>query len=717
MKKTFSIILVVAVALGLMGAPVARSAESTAKAQVFGDTFFLERLSGAAWAIQEDGSLWGWGSSPEGRDWEQWPVQVADKMFSIDRSFPYGLLAERVDGPYLAMRDGGYMLNPAKVDLGKADAAWLEKNKEERTALGGFTGFGFTVDGLSPTVTNFVLLVTQTDGSIWYAEVSIPNMPGEHPPLQTMPNKDWPLTKYDSTYPLMDNGCIKLILLQDKFFSDSLERAAVFILREDGTLWRWAFPKTFGETINVGPQKILDNVVSVQGESNCYALDRDGALWNCVGETPKKVIENVDKYMISSVTMAAIKTDGSLWTWDHRFRLQPAKMLDNVVDVQTDDYTIALKADGTLWAWGGGYYSGREERLFPVPGDMTERYTPRKIMDNVAIQGAPTNFPSSWTESIVKFDSNGGSETADQTVSLGDKLTRPVNPTRTGYTFAGWYTDVSCIFAYNFDNAVTAELTLYARWTAVIVPPPSDPNSSGGGGNNGGGSDYGGGDKGGTPGSAVVETIDPNVPLDSLNTPTSGPNIPFIDVPLDIWYLNDVMYVYEKGLMNGTAADKFSPESTLTRAMIMTILYRHAGKPDASGLSNPYNDVAAAEWYTDAIIWAAENGIVTGYGNGNFGTNDPISRQDLAVILMRYMNFMEINLSVTQQWISFADEADVAEYAMNALQSLNKLGIINGVGANEDGQTKINPGGVATRAQVAAMLHRFLEVIALSFAA
>jgi hypothetical protein len=183
---------------------------------------------------------------------------------------------------------------------------------------------------------------------------------------------------------------------------------------------------------------------------------------------------------------------------------------------------------------------------------------------------------------------------------------------------------------------------------------------------------------------------------------------------LSDWFYGDVEYVFTNGLMNGTSATTFSPSDNLTRAMIVTILYRHAGQPGVTGrTAAPFDDVADGQWYSDAVKWAAQNGIVGGYGDGNFGTFDNITRQDLAVILMRYMNHLDVNLPVNLMWIIFADEAEIADYAMDAIQTLNKLGIINGIGTNASGQTIIYPKGNATRAQAAAMMHRFLEAIAI----
>jgi len=124
-----------------------------------------------------------------------------------------------------------------------------------------------------------------------------------------------------------------------------------------------------------------------------------------------------------------------------------------------------------------------------------------------------------------------------------------------------------------------------------------------------------------------------------------------------------------------------------------------------------FADVVQGSWYETAVGWAAVNGIVQGYGEGFFGPNDPIARQDLAVILERYMDFIDLGLNVNDQWILFADEANISSYAMNAIQTLNKLGIINGVGMDSDGRAIIDPKGNATRAQAAAMLHRFIQLI------
>ena len=180
--------------------------------------------------------------------------------------------------------------------------------------------------------------------------------------------------------------------------------------------------------------------------------------------------------------------------------------------------------------------------------------------------------------------------------------------------------------------------------------------------------------------------------------------LPFTDVPETAWYADAVRYVYEHDLMNGTDTDQFSPDSTTSRSMIATILWRMAGSPVVN-YAMDFSDVTQGQWYSEAIRWAASEGIVGGYGNGAFGTNDPITREQFAVMLYRFAQKQGYDVSVGENTniLSYADAFDVAEYAIPAMQWAYGAGIVNGSGAN------LNPQGDATRAQAAAMLMRFVE--------
>ena len=182
--------------------------------------------------------------------------------------------------------------------------------------------------------------------------------------------------------------------------------------------------------------------------------------------------------------------------------------------------------------------------------------------------------------------------------------------------------------------------------------------------------------------------------------------LPFTDVPEGVWYEDAAAYVYEHGLMAGTSATTFAPDATTSRSMIATILWRMAGSPVVN-YAMDYTDVAQGQWYSEAIRWAASEGIVSGYGNGLFGTNDPITREQFAVMLYRYAQEQGYDVSIGENTniLSYTDVADLSEYAISAMQWAVGAGIINGTG---DGST-LSPQGQATRAQAAVMLMRFCE--------
>ena len=182
-------------------------------------------------------------------------------------------------------------------------------------------------------------------------------------------------------------------------------------------------------------------------------------------------------------------------------------------------------------------------------------------------------------------------------------------------------------------------------------------------------------------------------------------SLPFTDIADNAWYADAVRYVYKHGLMAGTSATTFAPDVTTSRSMIATILWRMAGSPVVNYAMN-FADVPQDQWYSEAIRWAASEGIASGYGN-TFGTHDPITREQLATMLWRYAQSEGYDVSVGESTniLSYTDVADVAEYAIPAMQWACGAGIISGTG---DGST-LSPQGQATRAQAAVMLTRFCE--------
>ncbi len=177
----------------------------------------------------------------------------------------------------------------------------------------------------------------------------------------------------------------------------------------------------------------------------------------------------------------------------------------------------------------------------------------------------------------------------------------------------------------------------------------------------------------------------------------------YIDVKSTDWFAVDVEYVSSKGLMNGTSADTFSPNDPTTRAMIVTILYRLEGAPKVVEKCE-FVDVESGGYYENAVIWASENGIVNGYGEGEFGPDDNITREQMAAILYRYCAYKGIRTTETADLSGYTDASQISSWAKSALEWANGAKLING-----NGSGILDPQGEATRAQAAAILHRFCE--------
>ena len=178
--------------------------------------------------------------------------------------------------------------------------------------------------------------------------------------------------------------------------------------------------------------------------------------------------------------------------------------------------------------------------------------------------------------------------------------------------------------------------------------------------------------------------------------------LPFTDVNDDDWFYDVVRYVYEQGLMTGTSDTEFSPDLTTTRGMIVSILNRLEGGPIAE--SAGFTDVADGDWYADAVNWAASEGIVAGYEDNTFRPNDPITREQLAAMLMNYAAWKGEDVSARADLSSYNDAASVSSWAAETVQWAVAEGLISGMPGN-----LLEPQGSATRAQVAAILERFLS--------
>lgn len=177
---------------------------------------------------------------------------------------------------------------------------------------------------------------------------------------------------------------------------------------------------------------------------------------------------------------------------------------------------------------------------------------------------------------------------------------------------------------------------------------------------------------------------------------------PFTDVSRKDWYYESVKYAYDYGLMNGVSDDQFAPQTTMSRAMIVTVLYRMEGEPYTS--SSAFLDVPSGTWYTDAVAWAAENNIVNGYSRDHFGPSDDVTREQIAAILYRYADSCGYDVSEQADLSGYRDYDRISDWAEMALSWSNAKGLILGRDEN-----KLAPEANATRAEVATILQRFCE--------
>ncbi len=344
--------------------------------------------------------------------------------------------------------------------------------------------------------------------------------------------------------------------------------------------------------------------------------------------------------------------------------------------------------------------------------------------------------PPAPTEFIVTFDGNGGTPSVGSMTTTDRKLTSLPSASRSGsYSFYGWYTEKSGGTKITTDTVFHANATVYAHWTYT---------GGGGGGYNppvtyytlrfetGGGSDI----------PSVQGTYNTYIDLTkyvptwrghafigwyserSLTNKVSGVYLtkdmtvyagwrvdenpgtdvnPFTDISEKDWFYGDVMFVYENGLMLGTSKTLFSPHGTVMRGMMATILWRMEGSPVPKG-KNSFTDVEAGKWYADAITWTAENGIFAGYGKDKFCPDDPITREQLAAIFYRYADYKGYDLTVKGDLDKFKDADKITDYAKTAMQWAVGSGLVKGKSGN-----LLDPQGTATRAEIAAMLHRFIE--------
>ncbi|MGN1007601.1 MAG: C69 family dipeptidase [Butyricicoccus sp.] len=375
------------------------------------------------------------------------------------------------------------------------------------------------------------------------------------------------------------------------------------------------------------------------------------------GTNVKKFWENYQKKLIEQ--QAAVDTAmKKIYAYSPALAEEKATALGKAVSEEAFGYAKSMLSELRTFI----EEHANDDEVF-VPTVLTENKLPTYSINMKGVDG--TGIPSSSSSSSssssysLTFVTNGGTaisklyRTEGSTIDLSQYTT-----TRNGYTFDGWYTDSSLT-----EKVTSVKLndntTVYAKWI---------------------------GDAG-----------------------TSAPNedkSDFNDVASSAWYADAVAYVTGKGIMSGTSTTTFAPSAKLTRGMIAQVLYNMENQPASSG--SVFTDVASGAWYADAVNWAAASAIVSGYGNGKFGPNDNITREQMASILFRYAQFKGLNaVTLEENLTGFSDEAQISSYAVSALNWAVGKNLISG-----KGNGILDPKGNATRAEVAQILMNYCENIA-----
>lgn len=373
--------------------------------------------------------------------------------------------------------------------------------------------------------------------------------------------------------------------------------------------------------------------------------------------------------------------NGENTKWDFKTdRARYTMTLKAKWEANTYNVTVENDGNGTASADAASAKMGEEVSLTATPKSGYHFKEWEVISDNVKIEDNKFTMPAAHvtvkaifernasssgggggggtTYYTLTFETNGGGSMQAIRAARGKTLDLSAyTPMRDGYDFGGWYADKDLTQRIT-EIKLSGSKTVYADW----------------------------------------KKKEPNEP-DAVKNP-------FADVNAGDWFYRDVLFSYEKGLMSGMDAAAFAPYANTTRAQIAVIFYRMEGSPAVEG-ENSFADVvrgSGTAWFYDAVTWAQQNGIMGGYDNSSFAPNDPITREQLAAIFYRYAQYKGYDTTQGGMAIrEFDDYESISDYAMSAMAWAVNTGLVKG------DSNLLYPNGTATRAELAALLHRFVE--------
>ena len=416
----------------------------------------------------------------------------------------------------------------------------------------------------------------------------------------------------------------------------------------------------------------------------------------------------------------------SLNTYSITYDLNGGTASGNPTSYTVESATITLnqptKTGYTFTGWSGTDLTGEDNLTVTIPAGST----------------GDRSYTAHWSLNTysITYDLDGGTASGNPDFYTVESSTITLNPpTRTGYTFIGWSgTDLSGSdnLTVTIPTGSIGNRSYTAHWSLNTYSITYDLD---------GGTAFGNPDSYTVESAAITlneptkagyvftgwsgtdlvgeDNLTVTIPAGSIGDrrytahwefdPTiiaalnPTPNVDFLDVSRTDWFYYDVRYVCENGLMNGTSRNRFSPYGTATRGMLVTILYRMENEPRCFG-SAAFSDVKPGAYYEKAVVWASQNNIVSGYTDGTFRPDAPVTREQLASILYRYTLYrgQDVSAAGTTSFTGYGDAQTVSNYALPAMRWACGTGILQGANG------KLNPSGLATRAQLAAMLHRYL---------